>query len=272
MRFYLQNDLPPGKPRAVFSNQSWRGFFVVTAIMAGIAGYSLIPKSSGSSGIEAGLAGAIALFFAILTVQRWRDCRHPANWLVRDTDEGLYFNLRPAVNRHLPEAYPTVLHLPAARITGVGKVVERRVFPDRNGEEKVNICYLEIHVAGGDLSAAADVLRMERRALPDHGGLLPHRAAEYPLQVVEGPALRIAWHRLEPGENKALHHLAAHYPKRPLRKIDYPRFGTATPAEKEAIIADLWETGHLETAERLIRLEKGVSAKEAKRMLLEMGD
>jgi len=271
VRFYLQNDLPPGKPRAVYSNQSWRGFFVVTAIMVGIAGYSAIPKGSGNSGIEAGLAGAIAIFFAILTVQRWRDCRHPANWLVRDTEEGLYFNLRPAVNRHLPEEYPTVLHLPAARIAGVGKVMERRVFPHGDGEEKINVCYLEVLVSGGDLSAAADVLRMERRALPDHGGLLPHRAAEYAVQVVDGPALRIAWHRMEPAESKALKHLADHYPKLPLRKIDYPRFAAADAAGKDAIIADLWETGHLETAERLIRLEKGVSAKDAKRMLLEMG-
>ncbi|MBI1320327.1 MAG: hypothetical protein GC168_15475 [Candidatus Hydrogenedens sp.] len=273
MRFFRQSDVPSGPARAEYSNQSWRGFFVITALMAGISGFCLLPKgSNANAGLEAGLSGSIAIFFAILTIQRWRDCSHPMNWLVRDSEEGLYFNLRPAVNRKLAEDYPTVVHFPASSVSGIGKVTEHRRFPDRNTDEKNNIVYLEFRIKGADLEPLADVLHLERRKMPDHGGWLPHRTAEYPIQVVDGHTIRVAWHRLSPDETKALQHFQALYPKLPARKIEYPSFAAADAAGREAILADLWETGHVETAERLMRMHRGVNARQARELLDEFAD
>ena len=272
VRFLHHDSLPQSGIRAIYRNASWRGFFAVTAVMAAITAFTLMPKDGDTPEVAAGFAGAITLFFAALTVLRFRDCQHPKNWIAMDTEDGLFLNLRPAVNRHLPDEYPTVLHLPARHIDGVGQVIEHWDFPERHGREKHNVLYIEIRVNDASLEAVRDVLHLERRLDARHGGLLPHRVPDYPFVVRDEQTLHIAWQRIAPAESAALRHLQQHYPELPPRETAMANWDKADDDGKTAILARLWEQGHLDIAERLARLHKGITAKRARAWLDEFAD
>ena len=269
MQLLRPDAIPAGDAGPVFRNRSWLPLCVAAALMGGVAAFLAAGNWGRPDMLLAVLPGAVALLLLALGLLRLRLCLRPGNWLLRLAPEGLYINLRSYRNPHLGGDAPTVLFLPRGEIALACKTHEVRSLPRRRGHTEEFINYIDLYLHTADLAPLAAALRAERRRTPPAGRRKHH---EYPVRVIDPPGIRLLWEHVRPGEDRALRLLAAEYPVGPDQKRRAPRWDTLDDAGKEACIAELWETGHIDEANRLVRIHRGCSLREARDYLREHVD
>ena len=273
MKLLRLKDAPGRDAGPVFRNRSWRAVAAASGVMAGITAYVALPKGEATGVVLIAVPALVTLFFVALLALRLRLCLRPENWLLRIGREGLYIHLRSFMNHHLPEDTPTVLFLEDKEITGVCLRREDRYFPGRHrGTSHDRFSYIDLVTAfaGGaaDVDALAKALHEERH--------LPGKARmDFPVRLVaplhEGdPAIvRLVWDQIRPGEEVAIAALEARFPRLPDAHSTPPRWSSLDDAAKEALIARLWEMGHVDDAEQLVRIHLEVGKHRARAYLEE---
>ena len=264
MKFYRYDEIPQGTIRRSYRNASWRALAAATLFMAAMTAYIALPKNEATNPVFIAVPGLLTLFLGLLMLLRVREGAHKHNWLLHESDAGLYVNLRPAHNFHRPEEAPCVLFVPKEEIGAVGHTVETWRLPDRNGTSIYHWSYIDIYLAHEEIGALRDRLRLERRLDTRN------RPANYPVRVVDPPAVRLMWDWIRPAEDAALRLLGEHFPVAPDRKIKHPPWEELDEARKEAVIAELWEHGHLVEAHRVTRIHHKLSARAAWERLQEL--
>lgn len=134
---------------------------------------------------------------------------HPANWLVRVGDEGLFIHFRSYLNEHLSADDPTVVFLAYGEIRSARRVREYVRTPDiarPNTSETQIQRWMELELAI-DTSSLVDALATEcgRSAVPERRwyGTSATLYRDYPVQIDTAPVLRIQW-RVVPGPGALL--------------------------------------------------------------------
>ena len=113
-----------------------------------------------------------------------------------------------------------------------------------------------------------EALRAERRTTRGAGRWFSAKHYDYPVRVIEPAGLRIAWNWISPGEEKALDQLGERYPVGPVHteRCDWESLDAA---QREALIAALWEQGHTREALRAARMHLRVDRRAARAYLRE---
>lgn len=259
MRLHNAAEVPLDHAARVYCDGSWRPLLAAAALMAAVMGVTVY--FSGDTGTAVPLAaftGLVAGSFMLLFIQRFVQCMRRRNWLVAQTGEGIFLNLRWHLNRHLPESGPTVAYIPRDEIAAVGKTHERRRLPTRHGGE-THFCYIDIYLRHEDTEALRAALHAERR-LRGRG-----KRDVYPVRLPAPGVIRVLWDHIHPPENTAVTLLAGDYPRLADRSVVYGDWEKLGDAEKQSVIDDLWEKGDVAEAYRLYRAhhQKGQRAAKA---------
>ncbi len=264
MKFYRYDEVPAATIRKSYRNASWRALAGATLFMAAMTAYIALPKSGDTNPVFIAVPGLLTLFLAVLMLLRVREGAHKHNWLLHESDAGLYVNLRPAHNFHRKDELPCVLFIPKEEIGAIGHTVETWKLPDRNGTSIYHWSYVDLYLAHEDTRALRERLRAERRLDTRN------RPANYPVRVTDPPAVRLMWDWIRPAEDAALRALGASYAVAPDRKIEHPPWDQMDEAKRETVIAELWEHGHLVEAHRITRIHYQLSARAAWERLEEL--
>jgi hypothetical protein len=270
MRLVPHDTVPTENVQHEFRNQSWRGLALATLVMVGIAAYTAIPKQGASDPAVVGATVVIALFFSLLLLLRWNLCRRPQNWLLRKTDHGVYINLRSFVNYHLSKESHQALYVPNEDIAAVCKANEERELPYRHGYTKDRYSYIDLYLKRGvDLEPVRRAVREERRREAAAGVLKKRKQHDYPVRVLDPPGIRLVWDWIKPDEGRAIDVLAESYDAAPDLIVESKLWGNMSDDEKEALIEELWEIGHVDDAVRLVRMRNPMNDRAARRWLQE---
>lgn len=262
MKLLRLREVPQREGDRLFRNASWRSLAMVVLLMAGITGYVAIPKPEPTDPVFIAVPAVATVLLLLLMAVRLAACLRPENWLLRIAPEGLYVHLRSYMNAHLPEESPTVLFLANHEVAGVCLRRENRSFPGRYGGTSLDrYAYVDLVVrftrGAEDVASLAAVLREERR--------LPGRKHhDYPVRLVppqeeDEPALvRLVWDQIRPHETAVATLLGERYTRYPDALSTPKHWDALDSAGKEALIAELWETGRVKDAEQLVRIEHKV--------------
>lgn len=264
MRLLKPKEAPHDDSALVFRNRSWTGLLIAAGLMGLVAGALAAGKWGQPDVFLAVLPGGLALLFLALSLLRLRMCLRPDNWLLRMGKDGLYVNLRSYRNHQLDGDAPTVLFIPRDEVAVVCKTHEVRTYLRRRGYTEEFFNYIDVYLHdGAGLAAVTGALRTERRRMPARG----RKHHDYPVRVIDPPGIRLVWEHVRPGEDTALRLLTAEYPAGPAQKRRGPKWDKLNDAEKEAHIAELWETGYIDEANRMVRLHRTCSVREAREYL-----
>ena len=260
------SQIPEASVETTFRNGSWTGLLFAGLIMGALALFvALVNPGSGDALLALVPGGAAALLLG-LALMGFRLCRKPTNWLLKVTAKGLYVNLRSYRNHHLPPDSALALHIPAEEVAAICRTGERRHYPRRRRAQH-DYLYLDIFLCETDLSELRQALRKERRIESPPGLKRRPKHLDFPVRVLEPLGVRLVWEWIRPGENQAMDLLRPHFPVAPDRKERYPDWEELDEEAKEAMIADLWETGYVAMAVELAARQRGIDRREARRML-----
>lgn len=265
MRLVSHDTVPTEGLRYTFKSHSWRSLALAAIVIGAIAGYTAIPKGEPINPVLVALPLLTATIILLLMLFRLRLCRRPQNWLLRVTDEGLYINLRSYLYAHLPPESHQAVFLPRDEVAAVCKTHETRKLPYRHGYTRDRFSYVDFYVARGvDLAPLREALRVERRLARNAGFLHRSRHHDYPVRVLDPPGIRLVWDWIKPDENRALEMLDEIFHRAPDQVIEPTEWDALSDAEKDALIAHLWEIGDVDDAIRLVRMRQGVSDRVAR--------
>jgi hypothetical protein len=241
--------MPVNDGDRLFCSYSWIALATVAAVMFGIAIVAALMQ--GGNPVVFLLPALVGCFFVALALLRWRACARPSNWLIRQSSEGIYLNLRSFLNYHLPAEDETILFIPAAEIAAVGKVYQKLVCPARHGSTIHHSSFIVIYLTHEETGELRTRLRQERRRIP--GRALRKKTLHYPVRIAAPGELRLLWEWVRPSEDRALNLLSAQYPLAPDRKVASADFDTRSEEEQAAFIDTLWEEGYVDEAKALYK-------------------
>lgn len=257
MKLYRYDEIPEKAIRRSYRHAGWRALAAAALFMGVITAYVALPKYGPTNPVLIAVPGSLTLLLGVLMLLRARAGAHKHNWILKESEAGLYVNLRPAHNLHLSDDDPCVLFVPTAEIGALGRSLETRELPDRNGPSIYHWSYIDIYLTHDNTDEVVQRLRAERRLNQKrHAGV-------YPVQVLDPPAVRLMWDWIRPAEDAAMRRLGEHWSVAPDRKINHGPWDDLSDATKAAVIAELWEQGHLLEAHRAYRMWHGVTAKKA---------
>jgi len=262
MKLIPPDEIPKQGIRRIYRNYSWLGLLGVTAIMGAITAYVAIPKGTPTNPVLIVLPGLATLLFLVLTLLKLRVALRSSNWLLCEAEQGLYVNLRSYMNYHLPPEDKTVLFIPKEAVAAIGKTEEVRRSQDR-------FPHIDIYLQDAPPPEVREALYTERRREGATGFLGRGKHHDYPVRVIDPPAIRLVWDWIRPKEQRALDLLGETYPIAPDRTTQQPDWNTMNDEQKEAAIAELWETGHVDDAVRLYRQMHSMSERNARKQLRE---
>lgn len=272
MKLYRSSEVEAWPEAKVFRDQSWWGLVGVIGLMALMCLYLAAPNTGPTAPALVIIPGGLGLLLGTVLVFRMRHYLRKGNWLLRQTEDGLWINLRSGFNGHLPEAHETILYIPREEVAAICRTKEVRELPSYRGGYKDVYSYIDIYLAHEDTASIADILRRERRIeAPSvwRGGGKTH---DYRVRVIDPPGIRLVWEWIKPGEEQALNELGKTYPITKTRNLRQKDWDELSEAEKEALIVELWEIGHLQQAVGLVRHHRQCSARRAKLYLEEKID
>lgn len=157
--------------------------------------------------------GLFMLLFAWLSTNQFRAARRATNWLLRIRGNEVLVKFRSFSNWKLGEADVQVIELQRGEIASVRKHVQRIVTASGgNSVQAENNVQLDLALKGVDMPAIQKALDAEI-AHPGWGGNYSRtKIREYPVQIVDGNVLRIAWKNRSsvicPGIDRALAELS----------------------------------------------------------------
>ena len=260
MRVLPIEHLSEGGIRNTFKDRSWLPLAIVSVAMAACAGYVILVNGASIKAIPAIFPGGLALLMLVLAAARLRLCRKPGNWLLKVAEDSLYVNLRSYRNAHLPHAGHKILHIPKDEVAAMRQAHETHRFPKRwAGWAHREFCYIDIVLKDIDTNPLAQALHEERRLAARR------KTHSYPVRLLDPPCVRLVWDWIRPGEEDAAKTLAETYPTAPEERTTQARWESLDDAEKEARMADLWETGYLAEAIRLAQKHYVIGPSAARR-------
>jgi hypothetical protein len=260
-------EVPQAEVRHTSKNISWKSLAMVVVVTAAITGYTAIPKGEPTSPIYIAIPGLVTVFFGVLLILRFLQCRSPRNWLLKLSEAGLYVNLQSEITTPAAVGVAEVLFLPREIVESITGVRELRILPHRGGQYKTHYAYFDIAVTEPLPEALLLALARIRRNPKLRGGTGIRRDFHSPVRIENGQTLRLVWDWMTPREDDAAKFFAREYPLGPKRRINGPNWSTLSPEEKDRYIDTLWEWGHVEDAVHLSTLVRNPSARTAARYL-----
>lgn len=124
---------------------------------------------------------------------------HPANWLVRLSDDGAFIKFRSYLNSHFPDQELTAVFIPHSEIRGARRIVGKQEVPElddnnRPTSSSKTIKRVELELAGDSNSLAGAVDR-ERRYVSEGNARLKiiSRYHHLPVRLPTADKLQIEW-------------------------------------------------------------------------------
>jgi ribosomal protein L7/L12 len=193
---------------------------------------------------------ALALFFILLYRKMITARFHPANWLVRLTDEGMFIKFRSYLNNHFPDNEPTVVYIPHFEIRSARHVIEKQNVSDRDTNNRRssvtkanNLVELEL---AGDTKQLAEALQRERHYAIGGSGTLKivTRYQHLPVRLPTAEKLQIEW-AVTPNAQTLLNALTRHTLVRSTEETskDFVNLDKLSREEQETRLLELAETG-----------------------------
>lgn len=248
MRFLVLEDVPLDRAATVYRDASWRALGLVALIMTAVPMVIVWANPHDKNNVAlVTFTGLVALFFFALFLHRFTQAVKRDNWLLAVAEEGLYLNFRHHRHRANGGGEPGAVLIPRNTIAAVGKTHETRQFEGRYSHER-HFAYIDIYLTHEDTAALRRALREERRRMPAGKDLT------CPVRLPVPGVVRILWDRVHPPENRAIQELAGNYTTMADRSVRYADWENLSDTEKQQVIDDLWETGHVEEAIRLHRV------------------
>jgi hypothetical protein len=260
-------EVPQAEVRHTFKNVSWKSLAMVVIVTAAITGYTAIPKGEPTSPIYIAIPGLVTVFFGVLLILRFFQCRSPRNWLVKLAEAGVYVNLQSEITTPTAAGVAEVLFIPRENVESITRVRELRVLPHRGGQYKTHYAYFDIAVTEPLPEDLLLALARIRRNPVLRGGTGIRRDFHSPVRIENSQTLRLVWDWITPREDDAAKIFAAEYVLGPRRKFNGPTWSALSPEEKDRYIDTLWEWGHVEDAVHLSTLVRSTSARTAARYL-----
>jgi hypothetical protein len=123
MQLMRPADMPVSDRDQVFyySRRRALGGVGLTIIGAGAVSYLIGLKQPALANYILAVVSIVMWLFRKLLTARF----HPANWLVRLTDDGMFIKFRSYLNNHFPDQEPTVVFIPHSEIRSVRQIVEK---------------------------------------------------------------------------------------------------------------------------------------------------
>lgn len=235
--------------------------------MAGITGYTAIPKGEPTAAIFIAIPAMVTVFFTALLALRYLQSRNPRNWLVKLAEGGLYVNLQSEITTPAAPGVPEVFFIPRDTVETINRVRELRTLPQRHGYHKTHYDYFDV-VVGDDLPEALLVALAQIRRNPRlKSGTGIRRDFLGAVRLENARTLRLVWDWMTPREEEAAKIFATYYEVNTRRKFEAPNWDGLSPEERDRYIDTLWEWGHVEDAIQLSALTRNTSARTAARYL-----
>jgi len=265
VKLYRHSDIESWPAGTVYRDKSWWGLVGVIVIMVVMSVYVALPKTGPAAPALVVIPGALTLLFGSLLLMKMRVHLRKSNWLLREDEKGLWVNLRSVYNAHLPEEHETVLFIPAEEVAAICKTKEVRDLPSYRGGYRDVFSYIDIYLTHDQTGPVAEILHLERRVAPSRPSRLGRaKHHDYRVRVVDPPGIRLVWEWIKPGEEKALELLGKRFTIAPNQHKKNPAWENLNDDEKEAVIAELWEIGHMQQALGLVRHHRQCSARRAR--------
>jgi hypothetical protein len=196
MQLMRERDVPVGNTDRVFRSSRARAAVVYLTMLAGISW--LFVAGSRKHAIVLQVFASIGLIGAYLGRRFLLARFRPSNWLVRETENGLYLHFRSYLNYHFSPDDPTVAFIPYREISRTRRVRVTRAKPDLSNPRRT--VYEILQVAEVDLtcdtSPLAAALSDERgRPAPAEKrwyGSSTTKINDYPV-AVEGTTVQVVW-------------------------------------------------------------------------------
>ncbi|MFP4501990.1 MAG: hypothetical protein ACLFTT_13390 [Candidatus Hydrogenedentota bacterium] len=248
------------KAERIYRDASWRSLGLGALVMIGLLLLGLLPKNGGPglNGALLGFTGVVAVFFVALFGYRYWQARRPSNWLLIQTEAGLYVNIRHFRSPPSSEEDATVVFIAAEEIAAVGKTHECRRLPDHRHNRMQYYSFIDLYLRHENTQALRQALRVDRRRLVFGEDVF------CPVRIPAPGVVHLLWDGVYPGENEAIEELGERYPLAPDRTVEYADWHRLPDAKKQQVIDDLWETGHVREAMRLHRMHHGKGQRAAK--------
>jgi hypothetical protein len=193
---------------------------------------------------------ALALFFILLYRKMITARFHPANWLARLTDEGMFIKFRSYLNNHFPDNEPTVVYIPHFEIRSARQVIEKQSVSDRDPNNRRSSVtkaktFVELELAG-DTKQLAEALQRERHYAIGGSRMLKivTRYQHLPVRLPTAEKLQIEW-AVTPNAQALLNALTRHTFVRSTEETskDFVNLDKLSRDEQEARLLELAETG-----------------------------
>lgn len=269
MRLLAYDDIAPASITQTFKNASWRSLLWVVLITGLITLYTAIPKGSPTSPVLIAVPGLVTLFFFGLFLWHLRLGRNPRNWLVKDSEQGLYINLQSNVAVPPSAAVPSVLFLPRESIISIHRTQEFRTLPTRHGSYKNTFAYFDLCLRDPLPDEVLVTLARIRRNPAIRGAIGLRKDLHGAVRIEDSHTLRLVWDWMSPRELAAEAWFKTHYTVGSQAKFSSPGWNTLSDEEKDAYIDTLWEWGHVQDALLLKSVKDTVSERRAARELAE---
>jgi hypothetical protein len=196
MQLMKERDVPVAHSDRVYRSSRARALIAYAAILGAFSALFMNGVRHHAWPLEV-IAGVciVGLFLA----RRFLTARfRPSNWLVRETENGLYVHFRSYLNYHFPSDDLTVAFIPYREITRARPVRQRREKPELANPGQVTV--QTVHIAELSLTCetsqlAAQVAEECARSAPNERtwyGKTSVRYQDYPV-TVNGAKVRIVW-------------------------------------------------------------------------------
>jgi hypothetical protein len=258
MRLCYQRDLPRSGVRRIFRSSTTAPFVLGGVCLLAAVVWAVYAATTRDD-MFAWLPVLVGVLVAFLCFLAGWSAIQPTNWLMKDTEHGLFISLRSYLNHHLPEDVPTILHLEPTDIRQLIPVTQKTQVPMRDGGMmRTTLSYLDIELNHEGTRELHEILRRERtrdqRREPGRRRL----SHDYPLRLAAPNRLRIQW-RIQPSAEHAVQYLSDRYTAGEPSRVKLPPLRRMTPESREALIREFWELGERPIAVRMARLHLDAS-------------
>jgi len=183
---------------------------------------------------------------------------HPANWLVRTGDEGLFLHFRSYLNDHLSAEDSTVAFIPFADIRSARLVREWVTTPDSGNRSQTQIIRSVEFELATDTAMLEEAISTEcgRSAIPEKRwyGTSSTLYRDYPVRMETRPFLRVRW-QVVPGASSFLDVIGQRVPiaETVVLKEDFSQMQGLSRAQQEDRLRLLVQRGQTNAAVYMAR-------------------
>jgi len=250
MQLLRLNDVPSSQRDLVFAYSRLHAISGALLVLVAAAGSIVFARLKGAW--PAYGVGAI-MFLCLLLYQKVITARfHPANWLVRMTDNGLFVKFRSYLNDHFDAQDFVVLFLPFSELRSARRVKQRQAVPDQSPRSRTTTTtkqILELELAGKTVELAVALGAERERVfgkMPRTNGRMSTRYQHFPVRLASPTLLRIEW-GVVPKLQTLLDALARHtlVSAGAEEKKDYTQLESLDRKEQEAQLLELAESGDM---------------------------